>query len=95
WYPAPNQPELTFTIITCPPNNLIASIPNRMPVILSEGAAEDWMNRREPDPRSLSRLLIPAPVDLLAIQSASPLANSVKNDGPELLDATPAPFKLE
>jgi putative SOS response-associated peptidase YedK len=94
-YPARNQPEMTFTIITCQPNNLIARIHDRMPVILDEGAAEDWMNPREPDPRSLSRLLIPAPDDLLAMQPVSPLANSVKNDGPELLDVTPAPFKLE
>lgn len=39
WYPARNQPELTFTIITCPANEKITPIHNRMPVILDEAAA--------------------------------------------------------
>ena len=57
-----------------------------MPVVLDEGAAEDWMNPRERDPLSLKRLLVPAPHDLLAMRPASPLVNSVKNEGPELLE---------
>ena len=56
-----------------------------MPVILDSRAADDWMNPREPDTLSLKRLLVPAADDALVAQPASPLANSVKNDGPELL----------
>ena len=51
-----------------------------------ERAAEDWMNPREEDPLSLKRLLVPAPSELLVMQPASPLANSVKNEGPALLE---------
>jgi len=57
-----------------------------MPVILDEGAAEDWMNPREQNPLSLKRLLVPAPSDVLVMTPASPLVNSVKNDGPALLN---------
>ena len=85
WYPAPDQPELTFTIVTCAANATIAAMHNRMPVILNEGGAEDWMNPREKEPLSLKRLLVPAPSDLLVTQPASLLANNVKNEGPELL----------
>jgi putative SOS response-associated peptidase YedK len=85
WYPAKDRPEATFTIVTCPANTKIAAIHDRMPVVLDERAADDWMNPRERDPLSLKRLLIPAPNDLLAMQSASPLANNVKNEGPALL----------
>ena len=46
------------------------------------------MNPTEADPLSLERLLIPAADDVLLAQPASPLAKSVKNDGPELLVAT-------
>lgn len=53
WYPAQNQPELTFTIITCVANAAISPIHDRMPVILNESKAEDWMNPREPQPSSL------------------------------------------
>ena len=48
-------------------------------------ATEDWMNPREKCPLSLKRLLVPAPSDLLVMQPASQLANSVKNGGPTLL----------
>jgi putative SOS response-associated peptidase YedK len=44
------------------------------------------MNSREPDPLSLKRLLVPASSDLLSVRPASPLVNSVKNEGPTLLD---------
>jgi hypothetical protein len=54
-----------------------------MPVILDETGAADWMNLREPGPLSLKRLLVPAPDDLLVVRPASPLVNSVKNEGSE------------
>src|SRR5580698_375355 len=49
WYPHRNQPEVTFTIVTCAANATIARIHDRMPVVLDERAAEDWMNPRERD----------------------------------------------
>jgi putative SOS response-associated peptidase YedK len=94
WYPERNQPEVTFTIVTCAANAVIARIHDRMPVVLDERAAEDWMNPRERDVASLKRLPVPAPPDLLAMRPASPLANSVKNDGPELLLAPADLFQL-
>jgi putative SOS response-associated peptidase YedK len=65
---------------------VIGEIHDRMPVILDERAAEDWMNPREENPLSLKRLLVPAPSELLVMQPASPLANSVMNEGPALLE---------
>ena len=55
-------------------------------MILDEPAAEDWMYWKEEDPLSLKRLLVPAPSELLVMQPASPLANSVKNESPALLE---------
>jgi putative SOS response-associated peptidase YedK len=92
WYPERNQPELTFTIVTCAANATVAAIHDRMPVILDERAAEDWMNPREKNSLSLKSLLVPAPSDLLVITPASPLANSVKNE--ELLQADEQKFEL-
>jgi putative SOS response-associated peptidase YedK len=85
WQPEPNQWETTFTIITTTPNKLIEPIHNRMPVILSDRDANDWMNPNEADPPSLKRLLAPPSDDLLEVTPASLLVNSVKNEGPELL----------
>jgi putative SOS response-associated peptidase YedK len=90
WYPEKDRPELTFTIVTCAANALIVPIHDRMPVVLDERATEDWMNPRERDPVSLKRLLVPAPQDVLVMRPASPLVNSVKNEGPALLEFSEA-----
>jgi len=89
-YQEKDRPEPTFTIVTCAANAAIAAIHDRMPVVLDERAAEDWMNPRERDSLSLKRLLVPAPHDLLAIRPASLLVNSVKNEGPALLEFSEA-----
>jgi putative SOS response-associated peptidase YedK len=86
WQFQPGEWQTTFTIITTSANRLLEPIHNRMPVILDEAGAADWMNWREPDPLSLKRLLVPAPDNLLVVRPASPLVNSVKNEGPELLE---------
>jgi putative SOS response-associated peptidase YedK len=52
WYPERNKPEVTFTIVTCAANTAIVGIHDRMPVVLDDQAAEDWMNPRERDPLS-------------------------------------------
>ena len=54
-----------------------------MPVILDKAGAADFMNLRE---LSLKRLPAPTTDDLLMVRPASPLVNSVKNEGPELLE---------
>ncbi|MGO9607996.1 MAG: SOS response-associated peptidase [Candidatus Binataceae bacterium] len=91
WHPEKDRSETTFTIVTCAANAVISEVHDRMPVVLDERAAEDWMNTREQDPLSLKRLLRPAAADLLLMRPASPLVNSVKNDGRELLEKDSAP----
>src|SRR5579862_3211059 len=78
--------ETTFTILTTEANALIASYHDRMPVILAERDADDWMDPRAPDPHALTRLLVPAPADLLVATPVSPAVNDVENDSPELLE---------
>ncbi len=36
WYPEKSQPEVTFTIVTCPANAAITTIHDRMPVVLDD-----------------------------------------------------------
>ena len=86
WQSQPGEWQTTFTIITTAANRTLEPIHRRMPVILDETGAADWMNLREPGPLSLKRLLVPAPDDLLVVRPASPLVNSVKNEGSELLE---------
>ena len=76
----------SVSMVITEPNKFVAEVHDRMPVILDERAAEDWMNPKESEPRRLKSFLSPAAEERLVITPASPLVNSVKNDGPELLD---------
>jgi len=92
WRPPDGEWQKTFTIITCAANSTLAPIHDRMPVILSDRDADDWMNPRAQEPRALKRLLVPAPDDLLVAQPVSPLVNSVEFDSPDLLEPEPDLF---
>jgi putative SOS response-associated peptidase YedK len=74
-----------FTILTCAANSTLATIHDRMPVILSDRDADDWISLSAKKPAWLKRILKPAGEDLLMVHSASPLVNSVRNEGPQLL----------
>jgi putative SOS response-associated peptidase YedK len=77
--------ETTFTILTTAANAVLESYHDRMPVILADRDADDWMDPRAPSPRALKRLLVPAADDLLIATPVSPEVNNVDNDSPELL----------
>ncbi len=75
----------TFTIITTTPNEAMASIHNRMPVMLDEGDWATWLDPNLADPGRLLALLEPGDEPDLAIRAVSQLVNNVRNDGPELV----------
>jgi putative SOS response-associated peptidase YedK len=69
------------TIITCPPNALVAPVHDRMPVILAPAGYERWL-----DPAIDARdLLVPCPVEWLDAVPVSPRVNSPQNDDPECI----------
>jgi putative SOS response-associated peptidase YedK len=74
-----------FVVLTTAPNAVMKSIHNRMPIVLDPSRLDEWMNPSPADANSLRALLRPAPDDWLVAEKASPLVNSVKNDGPEVL----------
>jgi len=84
-----NSPDgsnvLSCTIITTQPNELMATIHNRMPVILPEEAYPIWLESSEADPQQLTGLLKPYPAEQMQAYPVSPLVNSPKNDLPELI----------
>ncbi len=84
WRPAPNEWELTFTIVTTTPNATIEPVHDRMPVILPDEAVDEWWYTRT---ESLDALLVPAHDDVLVATPVSPRVNSVKNDDPACLEA--------
>ena len=75
----------TYTIITTNPNEVLAPIHNRMPVMLSDHDALDWVHGEE-IAHALS-LLKPFPTILMEGYEVSKLVNSPANDQPQCIEA--------
>ncbi len=84
-----NSPDgsqiLSATIITTEPNELIKPIHNRMPVILSESAYEQWIAPGESDTHKLSSLLRPFDAELMEAYPVSRMVNNPRNDSPNCI----------
>lgn len=78
----------SFTLITTTPNELAATVHQRMPVILPRESHEAWIGSGDADPRDLQPLLVPYPADEMEAVVVSRLVNSPRNDSAECL--TPA-----
>lgn len=44
----------TFAVLTCPPNEMIATIHDRMPLVLHPEDYTRWLSDLEPDPTALN-----------------------------------------
>jgi len=81
---APDGAELvTFTILTTSANALVASVHDRMPVILPREVEEAWLDPKAP-PEALRALLVPFAGRMEAVP-LSTAVNNPRNDGPEIL----------
>lgn len=74
----------TCSILTTDPNELVARLHDRMPVVLDASDWDAWLDESTP-PGQLRPLLRPAPAETMAAYAVSPAVNNVRNDGPELL----------
>lgn len=68
-------------IVTTTPNELVAPVHNRMPVLLADPQA--WL--REDDPQKLAALLVPYDPAAMESFSVDPIVNSPENDSPECI----------
>jgi putative SOS response-associated peptidase YedK len=74
------------TILTTMPNELVQPIHNRMPVILSQETESLWLDPMTNKYDELSHLLSPYPSAEMKSRLVSRKVNSVKNNGPELIN---------
>ncbi len=80
---------VTTAIITTAANQTLAAVHHRMPVVLGAEDWPAWLDPHNHDVGALSRLLVPAPDELLARVGVSALVNKVANDGPLLIEPIP------
>jgi putative SOS response-associated peptidase YedK len=78
----------SFTIITGPPNSLVAELHDRMPVILEPEHYEGWLTAT--DTAALETMLQPFPAQLMATYPVSTKVNIVKNDTPDVVEPVAA-----
>jgi putative SOS response-associated peptidase YedK len=76
----------SFSIITTDPNEISASIHNRMPVILHPKDYDEWLDRQEVE-RPPVHLLRPFESIGMCIYNAHPKVGNVRNQGPEMLNS--------
>jgi putative SOS response-associated peptidase YedK len=84
----PESPVIvrTFTIVTSSPNDAVADLHDRMPVIVPDSAWERWLDPSPVDTGELQGLLQPTDDIALRIYAVSRAVNDVRRDGPELIE---------
>jgi putative SOS response-associated peptidase YedK len=74
------------TILTTSANETMEPVHDRMPVILPASAWDAWLDPANNDVDALSKLLVPAPANLLTLHPVSTEVNKVANRGAELIE---------
>jgi putative SOS response-associated peptidase YedK len=85
WQSANGSEVRSATIITTEPNELMASIHNRMPVILQPDTYAQWLDSAPQSPNRLNNLLVPYPSGEMEAYPVSTLVNSPGNDRGECI----------
>ena len=83
----PDSGELvtSHTVITCAANAFMRPIRDRMPVILTGAALDEWLDPGIDRAADVLPLAGPCAEDLLAAYPVTTLVNDVRHDGPELI----------
>ena len=80
----------SFTILTCPPSDVLSFLHDRMPVILPPDAWAPWLAPGS-EPADLKALLLPWPGDELEAVPVSSFVNRADNEGAECVREVPRP----
>jgi len=75
------------TLLTIEPNELMAQIHNRMPVILHPGDYDLWLDSDIKEPVRLAPLLAPYEAEYMEACPVSRFVNSPSNDSPRCIEA--------
>lgn len=73
----------TFTILTTTPNDLMAGLHTRMPVILDPSNYQRWLDTRS---RDVEDMFAPFPADAMHAWAVAPAVGNVRNQGVALIE---------
>jgi putative SOS response-associated peptidase YedK len=80
---------VTFAIITTAAEPGLDVIHDRMPLVLPADRWKAWLDPRRREPDDVRALVVPPPPGRFAALAVTTRVNSVRNDGPDLLEAAP------
>ena len=69
------------TILTTDANAMVATLHDRMPVILSPGDYDRWLDVKQQDPWQVADLLTPCPANWLVADAVGNYVNNARNEG--------------
>jgi putative SOS response-associated peptidase YedK len=85
---------ISFTIVTCAPNAVVARLHDRMPVVVAAADWERWLTREPVPAEALSDLLTAPDPAGWAADPVGAFVNQVSFDGPECVESRPAQTSL-
>jgi len=85
WDPEGGGLPETYCILTTEPNDLVAQVHTRMPVIMTEETMPRWLGDQPLEEDELKRLVGPIDSGLMACRPVSRFVSNSRNEGPECL----------
>ena len=85
WHASEQETIQSCAIITCSPNELVATVHDRMPVMFSGQNCWNWLEWNSPV--ELQTLLVPYPAEQMVAYEVGRSINDVNNDNPECIRA--------
>ncbi len=82
------------TILTTEPNSLVATLHDRMPVILDPKDFDVWLDPEVQLPERLAPLLRPFPAERMTAHPVGTRVNDPRNDDPTCIEPVPEPPSL-
>lgn len=86
WHRRDRSDLVTCAIVTCEPNELLAEVHDRMPVILPEANRDAWIDPGHREPESLRALLRAFPAEQMEMYPVSRHVNSTTHDDPACVE---------
>ena len=91
WRSPAGERVRSFAIVTTAPNELVAELHDRMPVILAAENWGAWLGERAADLEELKSLLRPYPADDMVIWPVDRRVGNVNNKDPSLIEPDSVP----
>lgn len=95
WEPEGNGLPETYCILTTEPNEVVAPVHNRMPVILTGATIPRWLGSGPLEEAERLELVQPLAPELMTAVRVSRFVNSTRNEGPSCHSAPDTPPQME